>query len=390
MCCQGCNTLCNIKVIDIEILEPGKIILPANYKKVAIRYNNCNVAPHPFYGTSFFNGSAIKDEANTDSLASKIYYDCFFESLYKQNYFDSIIEISPADYSSTAVIDTITHSFIFGSDSIILTQELAEKINVFHFSQTLKEHPNTEHNFTQTKYLHPRFGLYTPEDISNIADSTGADFLISLDFFSSIDGVYFNRNNLVATEAVPTQAYWNFYDLKNQTFPFALNKKDTLSWSEIAYRLKQLDEILPPRKDAVLNAADMAGTQFAYFLAPHWIPVQRMYYSSGHVELKKAEELINQGNWLEAAKIWKANANNPNKAIAAKSKYNLGLACELQGKIDAALDWIVKSYHVLGQNNEEHASNCMNYITILGLRKHDTKMLNTQFQEADEHPEFDY
>ena len=61
-------------------------------------------------------------------------------------------------------------------------------------------------------------------------------------------------------------------------------------------------------------------------LTPRWEFVQRMYYRSGHVEMKKTEKMISEGKWLEAAAIWKANIDNKNKNIAAKSMFNLAPA----------------------------------------------------------------
>ena len=139
---------------------------------------------------------------------------------------------------------------------------------------------------------------------------------------------------------------------------------------------------LPPRKDAVLNAADVMGIRLIEKLVPHWIQVQRLYYTSGHVELQKTEQMVKEGKWLEAAEIWKANINNPNKNIAAKSMYNLGVACEMQGDLDAAIDWIVKSFDVFGNKNEVHYLNCIDYINILGQRKLDLKIIEKQINSS--------
>ncbi len=82
---------------------------------------------------------------------------------------------------------------------------------------------------------------------------------------------------------------------------------------------------------------------------------------------------------MEAAEIWKANVNNPNKYIAAKCKFNMGLVCEMEGNLEAAVDWVVQSFHVLGAKNKEHYYNCTNYINILALRKIDIKKIDLQF-----------
>jgi hypothetical protein len=178
-------------------------------------------------------------------------------------------------------------------------------------------------------------------------------------------------------ERVYVMAGWNFYDLKNQELLFFYLHKDSVDWTQYVTSLKQAIAKLPPRREAVFASAEITGENFAEYLVPHWIEVERMYYTSGHVELNKTEQLVQRNEWMEAAKIWKNNVNNKNKSIAAKSMFNLALACEISGDMDAAIDWAVKSYHVFGNKNEVHAANCKNYIDILGMRKKDIKQIES-------------
>lgn len=371
----GCNTLYQTKVIDIEIVEPGKVQIPAKYKKVAIRYNNCNVAPNTFFMQSQYNEKVLIDSTNLDSIASKIHYQYFVEELHNQQFFDSIAEIEAQDYSKVHITDTITYNIDF--DSIV-----PKELNVYLFSKHIHKHPMEKNDSTSIKYLHPKLGLYEADELQSIADSTNAQLLISLDYYSSLDVTFHNKKLGIKSEYVISQAYWNFYDLTKQEYLFFYNRKDTVSWEENRYETG-IKKKIPPQKDAVLTAADLSGTQFARFLIPHWIEVQRMYYNSGHVELKETDQLVKEGKWMEAAGIWKANSNNPNKSIAAKCKFNMGLACEMQGNLDAALEWVVESVHIYGQKNMIHYENCLKYIRILAQRKIDKKILDKQYQLVD-------
>jgi len=381
---QGCNTLYSTSVIDIEIVEPGKVKIPSEYRTVAVRYNNINVSPHPHYAKAYFNKEVINEDVNYDSIASEVYYDYFVDELQNQDFFDTVIELKANDYNKINVIDTITHNFDTELDSIIKNEQLCEKLNVYLFSKVINEYPNNQKEAATKQYLHPRLAMYNAENIRKIADSTQADLLISLDYFSSFDGIQHNSKTSFANEVVLTQSYWNFYDLNKQAYSFFYNKKDTINWTAYTSYKQGTKKLLPPRKDAILNAADIAGSKFAQFLVPHWIQVQRMYYNSGHIELKNTKQLIEDGKWLEAAKIWKANVNNPNKSIAAKSKFNMGLVCEIQGNLDAALEWVVESFYVLGQKNQEHYFNCTNYIRILSQRKHDIRIIESQLGLAEQ------
>ncbi|WP_346860940.1 DUF6340 family protein [uncultured Draconibacterium sp.] len=376
---QGCNTLYNTKAIDIEIVVPGKVKIPGNYKTVAIKYNNSNISPNPFFQRSSFVDSTINRKTNLDSIASKVYFSQFIEEMKKQDFFDSITLLEEQDYSLIQVRDTNNYTFEENDGKILLQEDNRSKINVSLFSRLINQFPNTNKSYESEKYLDPHFGLYNASELQNIADSTNADLLLSLDYFASLDGIFYNKEIHLASEVVMVQACWNFYDLKKMEFINIYEKRDTILWDQFAENVRDVEEALPPRHDAVLNAADIVGESFAHMLIPHWEQVQRMYYSSGHIELKKTDQLIEEGKWLEAAEIWKANVNNPNKAIAAKSKYNMGLACEMQGNPEAALEWIVESFYVFGQKNQLHFDNCMDYIHILGQRKQDVKVLEKQF-----------
>ncbi len=380
---QSCNTLYNTQVIDIEIVEPGKIRIPSDYRTVAVRYNNINVSPNPHFSKAYFNTEVIKENINYDSIASKLYFDYFVDELRKQDFFDTVIELQAQDYSQINIVDTNTYKFDAEFDSIIKNHDLTQKLNVYMFSNTLNEYPIHKKESATKQYLHPKLALYQEEDVKNIADSTQVDLLISLDYFSSFDGIQHNSNAEIANEIVYTQGYWNFYDLNKQEYRFFYNKRDTILWKAYSRYKQAVKRKLPSRKDAILNAADIAGTNFAQFISPHWIQVQRMYYGSGHVELKATNKLIKEGKWLEAAEIWKANTNNPNKSISAKCKYNMGLVCEMEGNIDAALEWVVESYYVFGQKNEQHHLNCINYIRIIAQRKRDIKIIEKQIGVVD-------
>ena len=66
----------------------------------------------------------------------------------------------------------------------------------------------------KSKVIDPKLGLYSKEELKNIADSTGAEALFSLDFFSSFDGIQFYKSNSLGVEYVYVMAFWNIYDLQ--------------------------------------------------------------------------------------------------------------------------------------------------------------------------------
>lgn len=385
---QSCDTLQSISSVNFEIIIPGKINIPAKYRKAAIRYNNSNVARNSNFSSFFEDNEKIKDNTNIDSMASEVYYQIFTSYLKSQQFFDTIIELQPLNYSDIKVNDSLVYAQFETDNTIDSLQPIVANSEVFSFTKLINDFSDSDSKKSKTKFLDPEFGLYTKEEIQQIADSTKADLLFSLDWFASIDGIFSPRytmnspgtinnediikhNSQTVKEVVNIISHWNFYDLKKQELIYSYRKTDTIKWIKPASSLEEAKRILPPRKDAILNAADIAASRFIEFLVPHWIEVERIYYKSGQIDMKKTEALIEENRWLEAAEIWKKNTTNKNKSIAAKSMFNLALACEMNGNMAAAIDWAVKSFYVFGTKNEFHAENCKNYIQILARRKID-------------------
>jgi hypothetical protein len=374
--------LYNTRTIQLEILVPGRVKMPPEYKKAAIRYNNSNVAVNPNFSFYVEDENKIYDTLNIDSIASKVYFQSFAEHLKNQQFFDSIIEIEPFDYSNTRLSDLRVRLFntVDSLNAETITSVIPE---IQNFTKLINFYSNPEDDRPNIKFIDPDFGLYSREEIKQIADSTGADMLFSFDWFAAVDGIYSSKylNNIYtrgAKEVVNVMVYWNFYDLNKLGLNYSHRKIDTVSWVEPAYTLREARKVLPNRLEAVSVAADIAGLEFAEFLVPHWIEVDRMYYKSGHGELKKTDEFIKQNQWLEAAAIWKKNTANKNKSVAALSMFNLALACEMSGEMDAAIDWAIKSYKIFENKNVFHSENCKEYIRILAQRKLDIKNIESR------------
>lgn len=382
---QSCNTLYNTQITKLEILVPGKVKMPPDYKKAAIRYNNCNVAVNPNFSFYLEDENKITDTTNSDSIASEIYFRSFADHLEKQQFFDTVFEIESFDYSNTRLSDLRVLNLTGTSDSAndenitFLNPEIQKfttLINRFSYPANDKEY---------TKFIDPDYGLYTQEEIEQIADTTQADLLFSFDWFAATDGIsspkylgphYFRS----AKEVVKIIVCWNIYDLNKPELNYSHLKIDTVSWIEPAYTLREARKVLPNRLEAVNVAAEIAGLEFAEFLVPHWIEVDRVYYKSGFGELKKTVGLLKQGQWFEAAEIWKKYTSHKNKSIAAKSMYNLALACEILGDMDAALDWAIKSFNIINNKSQVHIEISKEYIRILSQRKIDIKNIESRLE----------
>ncbi|WP_163323503.1 DUF6340 family protein [Draconibacterium mangrovi] len=375
----SCNTLYNTKTIDIEIVEPSTMTIAPKFKNIAIQYNNVNCSPNEYLNQYEEFGTQKTENENSDSIASHVYFENFISELNNQAFFDTVITLNERNYSTIRIVDTIDYTPYFREDSATRVSMTAEQINVLNSGYFLQANTSSVRPKSDTLIIHPQFGLYRPDQLENIRNNTGTDLLLSLDYFGASDGRYYHRELEIGSEQAINWTQWSFYDLIDMKYLLAYSKLDTVKWMEYSPGIKNADDVLPPRTDAIYNAAEISAENFALTIVPHWVQVQRMYYSSGHVELQQADELIQNAQWLDVAELWRKQLYNKNKKIVAKCMYNLGLACEMGGDLEAALAWVVKSYHIFGPKNELHAENCMEYIRLLSTRQADMKLLEKQF-----------
>lgn len=203
---------------------------------------------------------------------------------------------------------------------------------------------------------------------------TKSDVCIVLRRIDFERGIIMNDQNM---SMIPVQLRWTIL-FRNDTTAYFYHQADTLTYdSPVISALVKNNNA----EQLLKNAVEYLGKSCAEKLIPGWIPVERMYYRSGNPEMRKAEKFARQNDWISAAEIWNKNSKSPNEKIAAKAAFNMGLACEMEGKPDLAIDWVVQSANKKSfVDNEIHRKNCQRYIIILNRRKKDIEKLNRQIR----------
>ncbi len=163
--------------------------------------------------------------------------------------------------------------------------------------------------------------------------------------------------------------------LKDDSLSYWYEQKDTLTFEDDDFQLspshKNVDNVLN-------NSSVYLGRSFGSKIIPSWLMVERIYYKSNNPEMLKAERFAMNNEWIKAAGIWNKLTKNKNEKIAVKASFNMALACEMEGKINAAIDWLVQSYSGLKASEVEHRENCQHYINVLALRKKELERLDKQ------------
>lgn len=109
------------------------------------------------------------------------------------------------------------------------------------------------------------------------------------------------------------------------------------------------------------NLGFRAGNMFF----EHWQWVNRRYYNKGSASLRRARKMIRFGNWDLAEKQLQVSINSRKNKVAGRSKYNMALVYEGQGRLD---DAIVMAERAALENGTKLA---FEYIQILQRRKND-------------------
>jgi len=108
------------------------------------------------------------------------------------------------------------------------------------------------------------------------------------------------------------------------------------------------------------------------------IKVFRSYYRSNNTKMQLAEKYLLDGNWLNAAEIYNQLTTSKNRNISAKATFNMALVCEMEGNVNAAIDWTVGSFEAYNQKNPVHLANCMEYVNLLSKRRKELEKLEKQ------------
>ena len=318
ICLTSCMITDNIRTIQVEIMKPGVFTFPDQVDTVAIFKRDLYKSDTCKFGYYSLNRSVTDTTIHFKELSNHC-VDALAKFIKNEGYF--------------------------------------KKVNYYRDSLNYLWADNQK--FSSIKELYK--GIHS-------------DFYIFLDYFS------FNKIEISSTYDffyAEARLFWTI-NFKTDTASYIYNQVDTLIYEGPEYNIDVTKNKGPELE--LMNASEYLGKYFGTKIIPSWVQVERMYYKSSNSEMLKAEKFALNNDWLKAAEIWKMETKNKNHRIGAKACYNMALACEMEGKSDAAIDWLVKSYNVYSKNETEHKANCQRYINILAIRKKEIEQLGKQIR----------
>lgn len=128
------------------------------------------------------------------------------------------------------------------------------------------------------------------------------------------------------------------------------------------------------RKESVKQVSNYIGHNYALRILPYKRRVRREYYVRGTDNFETGKRRAQTGDWNGAAELWEIETSNRKSKIAGRAYYNMGIINEINGDLDAAVDWASKSY--TDYNNKE----ALDYINTLKYRIEKNAQLRAQME----------
>lgn len=236
-------------------------------------------------------------------------------------------------------------------------------------------------NYVDT--INPPFNVIrnTGPDISIFLNSFDfKDHLISgnaLNLGQEIFAMFPEFRSSTQLETIEPNLAW-IISIKGNSFPYNSKQSERLYYGNNLYpNLFGNDE---NHRLLLKTSAEYLGRAFTANIIPSWKQEERTYYRSNNIQLLLGEKYLLQGDWLNAAETYRHATKNKNPNIAAKATYNMGLVCEMEKNLDAATDWLIKSFSTYKKQNLAHELNCTQYIKLLAVRRQEILTLEKQIR----------
>lgn len=324
----SCRTTILTKPIEVEIMKPAAFILPDEIDTIAVFkrdfYQSDKIA---FQAVDGDNPQIKKDNPVPFSHLSNRCVEELAHSLENEGYFLKVINFS----------DSLNH--LFPTDSMVSCHHLHRALgaDAFVFLDNFK---------LEDRYAVAKHGnTYFMDSIKKVIP----EFLTS-----------------TKVERIKAHLLWTF-SFKDDPSLYSSNQSDVLFYGNSLYPEFFGNET--NRAFMLENTADYLGKEFAKKIIPGWEKECRYYYRSHNIHMLAAEKYLLENDWLKAAEIYQKETNNKNRNIAAKARFNMALMCEMEGKFDAATDWLHRSKSTYKRECLDHTQNCTDYMGQLTNRK---------------------
>jgi len=218
------------------------------------------------------------------------------------------------------------------------------------------------------------------EQVNELCQTFNTDAVLSLDHFKTRVSTDYKKESFYdamtngfswtayAEITIYYEALFRVYDPVQEKVILREFLRDTVTWEGANRTPNALFNNFTTIKTALSEVGIAIALDFSDKIGTTWHEERRTFFPSGDKRLKQAEQFVNNGDWYSAMILWNDVAENgKSKSIKSKAEYNIAIGYELEGDVDKAILWALKSYKTM------YRQVTYNYLELLKRRKNENK-----------------
>ena len=218
------------------------------------------------------------------------------------------------------------------------------------------------------------------EEAKELCEIYNTDAVLSLDYFKTRVSTEYKKESFYdpvrdgfawasfAEMKVSYEALFRVYDPVQEKIIMREFFSDTVTWEDAAGSVGVLFERFTPVKTALSEVGIAIALDFSGKISTTWHRESRKLFVKGDANLKQAALFAEDNKWETAMTLWMETLKNTNsKTIKSRAEFNIAVGYELQGEINEAISWALKSYETM------YRQVTYDYLEILKRRKYTLK-----------------
>ncbi len=231
--------------------------------------------------------------------------------------------------------------------------------------------------FEKNSFLNMPMAWEEAKELCKIYDT---DAVLSLDYFKTRVSTNYNKESFYdpvrdgfawasfAEMKISYEALFRVYDPVQEKIIMREFFRDTVTWEDAAGSAGVLFERFTPIKTALSEVGIAIALDFSGKISTTWRRESRKLFVKGDANLKQAALFAEDNKWETAMTLWMETLKNTNsKTIKSRAEFNIAVGYELQGEINEAISWALKSYETM------YRQVTYDYLEILKRRKYTLK-----------------
>lgn len=134
-----------------------------------------------------------------------------------------------------------------------------------------------------------------------------------------------------------------------------------------------------PLSKIIQSASEHAATMPMKHLLPYWEEVHRYYFDGGKAEMRDAGVYLQEDNWAEAARLWKAVYDKEKGKYKMYAAFNLALFHEMRHEFGRAKEYLEVASR-LAENDSSEQSLILFYLSELEGQSQKNERLQIQMK----------